>query len=55
MIAAVRAGIKDIILPNLNEKDIIELPDNVKEGIKFHLVQGIEEALDIALEKEHKS
>ncbi len=55
MIAAVRAGIKDIILPNLNEKDIIELPDNVKEGIKFHLVHGIEEALDIALEKEHKS
>ena len=54
VIAAVRAGIKHIILPHLNEKDIIELPDNVKEGIKFHLVQGIEEALDIALEKEKK-
>jgi ATP-dependent Lon protease len=51
VIAAVRAGIKDIILPHLNEKDVIELPDNVKQGIKFHLVQGIEEALDIALEK----
>ena len=51
VIAAVRAGIKDIILPHLNEKDVIELPDNVKEGIKFHLVQGIEEALEIALEK----
>jgi ATP-dependent Lon protease len=51
VIAAVRAGIKDIILPHLNEKDVIELPDNVKEGINFHLVQGIEEALEIALEK----
>lgn len=51
VIAAVRAGITDIILPHLNEKDVIELPDNVKQGIKFHLVQGIEEALDIALEK----
>jgi ATP-dependent Lon protease len=51
VIAAVRAGIKDIILPHLNEKDVIELPDNVKEGIKFHLVQGIDEALDIALEQ----
>jgi ATP-dependent Lon protease len=51
VIAAVRAGITDIILPHLNEKDIIELPDNVKEGIKFHLVQGIKEALEIALEK----
>jgi ATP-dependent Lon protease len=51
VIAAVRAGITDIILPHLNEKDVLELPDNVKEGIKFHLVQGIEEALEIALEK----
>jgi ATP-dependent Lon protease len=54
VIAAVRAGIKNIILPHLNEKDVIELPDNVKEGIKFHLVQGIEEALEIALEKDKK-
>jgi len=52
VIAAVRAGIKDIILPQLNEKDVVELPDNVKRGITFHLVQGIEEALEVALEKE---
>ncbi|KPK00472.1 MAG: peptidase [Desulfobacterales bacterium SG8_35] len=55
VIAAVRAGITDIILPHLNEKDVIELPDNVKEGITFHLVQGIEEALEIALQKDQKS
>ncbi|KPK28827.1 MAG: peptidase [Desulfobacterales bacterium SG8_35_2] len=54
VIAAVRAGITDIILPHLNEKDVIELPDNVKEGITFHLVQGIEEALAIALDKDKK-
>ncbi|KPK30846.1 MAG: peptidase [Nitrospira bacterium SG8_35_1] len=54
VIAAVRAGITDIILPHLNEKDVIELPDNVKEGISFHLVQGIEEALEIALQKGQK-
>jgi len=52
VIAAVRAGIKNIILPYLNEKDVVELPDNVKKGITFHLVQGIEEALEVALEKE---
>ncbi|MFC1837527.1 endopeptidase La [Thermodesulfobacteriota bacterium] len=51
VIAAVRAGITDVILPHLNEKDVIELPENVKKGIKFHLVQGIEETLEIALEK----
>jgi ATP-dependent Lon protease len=50
VIAAVRAGIKNIILPQLNEKDVVELPDNVKEGITFHLVQGIEEVLEVALE-----
>ncbi len=54
VIAAVRAGITDIILPQLNEKDVIELPDNVKAGISFHLVQGIEDALDIALEQNTK-
>jgi ATP-dependent Lon protease len=52
VIAAVRAGIKNIILPHLNEKDVVELPDNVKKGITFHLVQGIEEALAIALEND---
>ncbi len=55
VIAAVRAGITDIILPHLNEKDVIELPDNVKEGINFHLVQGIDEALEVALEKKKKA
>ena len=54
VIAAIRAGITDVILPALNEKDVVELPDNVKMGIKFHLVQDIHEALDIALEKEAK-
>jgi ATP-dependent Lon protease len=51
VLAAIRAGITDIILPHLNEKDVIDIPENVKEGIQFHLVQGIREALDIALEK----
>jgi ATP-dependent Lon protease len=55
VIAAVRAGITDIILPHLNEKDVAELPENVKKGITFHLVQGIEEALDVALEKDQNS
>ena len=51
VLAAIRAGITEIILPHLNEKDVIEIPANVKEGVEFHLVQGIREALDIALEK----
>jgi len=33
---------------------VVEIPDNVKEGITFHLVQGIDEALGFALSKKGK-
>jgi ATP-dependent Lon protease len=52
VLAAVRAGITEIVLPALNEKDVVEIPDNVKEGIRFHLVQDIKEALGLLLAKE---
>jgi ATP-dependent Lon protease len=51
VLAAIQSGIQEIILPYLNEKDVVEIPDNVKEGITFHFVQGIEEALTLALTK----
>ena len=51
VLAAIQSGIKEIILPYLNEKDVVEIPDNVKEGITFHFVQGIEDALALALTK----
>ena len=52
VLAAVRAGIKEIVLPALNEKDVVEIPDNVKEDIRFHLVQDIKEALALLLAAE---
>jgi ATP-dependent Lon protease len=52
VLAAVRAGIKEIVLPALNEKDVAEIPANVKEDIRFHLVQDIMEALALLLAKE---
>ncbi len=52
VLAAVRAGIKEIVLPALNEKDVVEIPANVKEDIRFHLVQDIKEALALLLAKE---
>ncbi|PKN17607.1 MAG: endopeptidase La [Deltaproteobacteria bacterium HGW-Deltaproteobacteria-3] len=52
VLAAVRAGIKEIVLPALNEKDVVEIPDNVKEDVRFHLVQDIKEALGLLLAKE---
>lgn len=49
VLAAIQAGIKDIILPHLNEKDVKEIPDNVKQDVTFHLVKDIEEATGLAL------
>jgi ATP-dependent Lon protease len=52
VLAAVQAGIHTVILPHLNEKDVNEIPEHVKAGLTFHLVQGIDEALELALTPE---
>ena len=49
VLAAVRAGINEVILPALNEKDVSEIPDKVRAGIKFHYVDDIKEAFELAL------
>jgi len=49
VVAAVRAGVKEIILPKLNEKDLKELPDFVRHGVKFRLVETMDEVLQFAL------
>lgn len=55
VLAAHRAGIEKIILPKDNEKDLTDIPDEVKNELKFVLVETIEdvvkEALDIELPK----
>jgi len=52
VLAAVRADITEVILPRLNEKDLSELPASARDKVKFHLVHDINEALEIALEKD---
>ncbi len=51
VLAAVRSGITEIILPHLNQKDVSEIRENVKEGVTFHYVKKIEEALNVAIKK----
>jgi ATP-dependent Lon protease len=48
-LAAMRAGIKQVIVPKRNEKDLPDIPDEVKQTLKFHFVQNVDEALAIAL------
>jgi ATP-dependent Lon protease len=44
-LAAHRAGIKKVILPKDNEKDLDEVPEHVKEQLKFVFVENIDEVL----------
>ncbi|MEI6046537.1 MAG: endopeptidase La, partial [Chloroflexota bacterium] len=50
-LAAHRAGIKTIILPSRNERDLDDLPDELRKEMKFVLVDNVEQVLNIALEK----
>ncbi|NDW18501.1 endopeptidase La [Dysgonomonas sp. 216] len=52
ILAAKRAGIKEIILCKENQKDIKEIKDSYLKGLKFHFVSDIKEVLDIALLKD---
>src|SRR6201994_4171612 len=50
LLAAHRAGIFEAILSKENEKDVAELPDNLKKAMKLHFVEQMDEVLQIALE-----
>lgn len=52
ILAAKRAGIKEVILCKRNEKDIQEINERYLKGLKFHFVEEMNEVLDIALLKE---
>lgn len=49
MLAARRAGIRRVILPKDNEKDLRELPDEVRSQMEFVLAERIEQVLEVAL------
>jgi len=51
MLAAYRAGIKTVILPQENQKDLEELPANVRKRINFHFVEKMLDVVKLALEK----
>ena len=54
LLAAHRAGIKHVLIPKDNEKDLFEIPKKVKEDIKITSVSTADEVLKIALTKELK-
>lgn len=48
VVAAERAGIQEVILPKANERNLYDVPDEVKEKLKFHFVETLEEMIEIA-------
>lgn len=49
LLAALRAGIKTVFIPKDNEKDLAEIPDNVKKGLKIFAVSHVDEVIAKAL------
>ncbi len=52
LLAAHRQGIFEAILPKDNEKDLAEVPENIRKDMKLHTVEWMDEVLKIALERE---
>jgi ATP-dependent Lon protease len=51
LLAAHRAGIFEAVLPEENQKDLAELPENLRAEMKLHFVSSMDEVLQIALER----
>ncbi len=49
LLAAHRAGVFEVILPEENQKDVAEIPENLKSAMKLHFVQVMDDVLKIAL------
>ena len=55
LLAALRGGIKHVLIPKDNVKDLEEIPENVKTGLTIHPVKWIDEVLALGLETQPKS
>ncbi len=51
LLAAHRGGITKVVIPKENERDLKEIPENIKSDLDIHAVKWIDEVLEIALEK----
>ena len=51
VLAAHRMGLKEVILPRRNEKDLDDVPEAVRQAITFHLAGRVEDVLKVALEE----
>jgi len=55
LLAAHRGGIKVVLIPDDNVRDLKEIPENIKQGLEIHSVKWISQVWDLALVKQEKS
>lgn len=55
LLAARRAGIKDVLIPEENVKDLMDIPGNIKNELNIHPVKWIDQVLKLALEQQPKA
>jgi ATP-dependent Lon protease len=51
LLAAHRGGVKQVVIPHENEKDLAEIPENIKNDLQIHSVKWMDEVLQVALDR----
>jgi ATP-dependent Lon protease len=51
LLAALRGGIKTVLIPWENERELVEIPKNIKQGLDIRPVRWIDEVLEVALQR----
>jgi ATP-dependent Lon protease len=54
-LAALRAGMRNVIIPEENQKDLVEIPEELRKKIIFHPVRHMDEVIDLAIAKTKKN
>ncbi|NIR61555.1 MAG: hypothetical protein GWO02_19715, partial [Gammaproteobacteria bacterium] len=52
VLAARRAGLTRVLLPEKNRKDLEEIPETVRQGVEFHFAERVDQAIQLALTPE---
>ena len=55
VLAALRSGIKEVILPEKSRKDLHDIPEEARKALKFHFISNVSEVLPLALHKKPKA
>lgn len=55
VMAARLAGVREVILPKLNERDLVEVPAPIKKGLRFHYAEHVDQVLERALARRTKA